>query len=135
MGVDYFAEQGCVMELLDAEEVKAEIRSTDKELRIWPEQSVSGFWIQMYMGGEDMVLYMQAIPPAFQETLLFVVPGSYYDSLMEKDEEDLREDFIIYKDEVIVSRGSLELPSDAILPLTGEEEGQRQVKIDGKNTC
>ena len=140
VGVDYFAEQGCVMELLDAEEVKAEIRSTDKELRIWPEQSVSGFWIQMYMGGEDMVLYMQAIPPAFQETLLFVVPGSYYDSLMEKDEEDLmekdeedlREDFIIYKDEVIVSRGSLELPSDAILPLSGEEEGQRQVKIDGK---
>lgn len=132
VGVDYFAEQGCVMEVLDAQEVKSEIRSRDKNLRILPEQSVSGFWIQKYMGGEDMVLYMQAIPPAFQETLLFFVPGSYYDSLMKNDAEDLREDFIIYQDEVIVSRGGLDVPSAGLLLMTGEEDGQRQVKLDGK---
>ena len=131
VGVDYFAEQGCVMEALDAQEVKSQIRSRDKELRILPEQSVSGFWIQKYMGGEDVVLYMQAIPPAFQETLLFFVPGSYYDSLMKNDAEDLREDFIIYQDEIIVSRG-LDVPSAELLLLTGEEDGQRQVKLDGK---
>lgn len=132
VGVDYFAEQGCVMEVLGAQEVKAEIRSKDKSLRILPEQSVSGFWIQKYMGGEDMVLYMQAIPPAFQETLLFFVPGSYYDSLMKNDAEDQREDFIIYQNEVIVSRGSLDIPSAELLLLTGEEDVQRQVKLDGK---
>ena len=132
VGVDYFAEQGCVMEVLDAQEVKSEIRSRDKNLRILPEQSVSGFWIQKYIGNSRIVLYMQAIPPAFQETLLFFVPGSYYDSLMKNDAEDLREDFIIYQDEVIVSRGGLDVPSAGLLLMTGEEDGQRQVKLDGK---
>lgn len=132
VGVDYFARQGCVMELLDAQEVKAQIRSKEREMRILPEQSVSGFWIQKYLGGEDMVLYLQAIPPAFQETLLFFVPGSYYDSLLKNDEEDQREDFIIYQKEVIVSRGGIDIPSAELLLLAGEEEGQRQVKLEGE---
>ena len=129
---DYFAEQGCVMERMDAQTVKEELSSESKELRVFPEQSVSGFWVQKYIGNSRIVLYMQAIPPAFQETLLFFVPGSYYDSLMKNDAEDLREDFIIYQDEVIVSRGGLDVPSAGLLLMTGEEDGQRQVKLDGK---
>ena len=95
------------MERMDAQTVKEELSSESKELRVFPEQSVSGFWVQKYIGNSRIVLYMQAIPPKFQETLVFFVPDTYYDSLMINEAEDLRSDFILYDNEVIVSRESL----------------------------
>lgn len=130
--VDYFAEQGCVMERMDAQTVKEEMSAEAKELRVFPEQSVSGFWVQKYIGNSRIVLYMQAIPPKFQETLLFFVPDTYYDSLMYNEEEDLRSDFILYDNEVIVSRESRETDYGALMELVKESEEQRQVKLDGE---
>lgn len=130
--VDYFAEQGCVMERMDAQRVKEELSAETKELRVFPEQSVSGFWVQKYIGNSRIVLYMQAIPPKFQETLLFFVPDTYYDSLMYNEEEDLRSDFILYDNEVIVSRESRETDHGALMELVKESEEQRQVKLDGE---
>lgn len=130
--VDYFAEQGCVMERMDAQTVKEEMSAEAKELRVFPEQSVSGFWVQKYIGNSRIVLYMQAIPPKFQETLLFFVPDTYYDSLMYNEEEDLRSDFILYDNEVIVSRESRETDHGALMELVKESEEQRQVKLDGE---
>ena len=127
---DYFAEQGCVMERMDAQTVKEELSSESKELRVFPEQSVSGFWVQKYIGNSRIVLYMQAIPPKFQETLVFFVPDTYYDSLMIN--EDLRSDFILYDNEVIVSRESRETDHAALLELIKESGEQRQVKLDGE---
>ena len=129
---DYFAEQGCVMERMDAQTVKEELSSESKELRVFPEQSVSGFWVQKYIGNSRIVLYMQAIPPKFQETLVFFVPDTYYDSLMINEAEDLRSDFILYDDEVIVSRESRETDHAALLELIKESGEQRQVKLDGE---
>lgn len=129
---DYFAEQGCVMERMDAQTVKEEMSAEAKELRVFPEQSVSGFWVQKYIGNSRIVLYMQAIPPKFQETLLFFVPDTYYDSLMYNEEEDLRSDFILYDNEVIVSRESRETDHGALMELVKESEEQRQVKLDGE---
>ena len=74
---DYFARQGCVLESMDAQTVLEELYAPAKELRVFPEQSVTGLWVQSYIGVSRVVLYMQAIPPGFHETLLLFVPDSY----------------------------------------------------------
>ena len=129
---DYFARQGCVLESMDAQTVLEELYAPAKELRVFPEQSVTGLWVQSYIGVSRVVLYMQAIPPGFQETLLFFVPDSYYDSLLRNDAEDMRSDFILYKDQVIVSRESRETDPAALLELVKETQAQRQVRLDGE---
>lgn len=130
VGLEYFLNGGCRMELLDAESLRKEILSEEKEMRIFPEQKLIGSWIRPYMDGSRTVIIMQAIPTGYHETLIFMVPDTYYDSLMKNEVEDMRSDFIIYDDKIIVSRGTLDIDGSAVLQMTERTDGQKKVEMD-----
>ncbi len=125
----------CVLEKVDPETFRTDFETQDKQLRIYPEQSVSGRWIRRYVPGVRVVLYMQAIAPEFEETMLFFVPDSYYDELMEGEAAERRTDYIVYGGQVIVSRGEQAAPEteEAVVSLLADSLEQRCVEIGGES--
>lgn len=146
--LDFFLEQGCVLELTGGDEFRKELDSREKYLRVLPEQAFTGEWARKYFPfDEKMIVFIQSIAPEFEDTLAFFVPGSYYDTLLEKNPENLRSDFIIgygkgtadgadsdSRGQVIVSRGGLSAENEELLSLIEPETGQKKVKLGGE-TC
>lgn len=127
-----FFYSNCVMENMDGESFQEEMHLKDNKLRILPEQNFSGRWIQRYLSDDKVVLFIKAIAPQFEETMVFFVTDAYYDSLMQNKDEDFRQDYLLYDGQVIVSRGGNNLQEDEVVRLAEESAEQRQVTIDGR---
>lgn len=121
----------CVMENLEGLAFQEEMHLSDRKLRIFPEQNFYGRWIQTYLSDRKVVLFIKAIAPQFEETMVFFVTDAYYDSLLQNREGDLRQDYLLYDGQIIVSRGSGGPQEEEVLRLVEESAGQRQVTIDG----
>lgn len=132
LSVDYFIDRGCIFEQTGSEEFREVMYSGDGTLRALPEQSVSGYWIGKYMPDARVVVYMQAIPPRFQEVMFFLVEDSYYDSFIGMDEGEMRSVYIIDGEKVIVSRGGLDVEDEVVLGLLRRGTWQDKVQIGKK---
>lgn len=118
---DDFLERDCVLEKTSPEEFREEIMKKTMSLRVLPEQKVSGRFMNLYMVGEEMAsFYMCTIPGYWDETLIFMVPGSYYDELLTQNPAEMRSDFLYYEGQMIVSRGSELIAGEELQSVFGE---------------
>lgn len=127
VSVDFFGNIGCSFENLTAEEFHALAIEENARVRILPIQAVEGDWISRYLSDDTYVLMFCAIPPFLQDTLIFMVPGEYYDQLLADREDQLRQDLLYYDGQIIVSRGSAGIPEEAVLTLFAGENLEEKV--------
>ncbi len=120
----------CVLETMDPQAFREEMYSEGHELRVFPEQSVAGTWINRYLSDPEIVIYMRTIPPEFKETMIFFVPTSYYDTLLSREEGDLRGDYILYDGQVIARRSELQIPEEQISAAVSSSLGQEKVELE-----
>ncbi len=127
---DSFLKTGCLLENVSPEEFGNMLMEETTKLRILPEQTCDGIWINCYLANRNKVIYLRAIPPLCQETLVFMVPDSYYKGLLEDQAVNRRMDFLYYDGVIIVSRGSEEISEEELLPLLADaEDGSRQINL------
>lgn len=98
--------------------------STEKTLRmrVLPEQKISGKWIKSYLSDTRYVLLFKNILADLKDTLIFMVPGYYYDNLLADEKAERREDFLGFDGQIIVSRGNLNFPNEDLMDLVCEAE-------------
>ena len=105
VSTNYFVEKGCVFEKTNPEEIKELLYSKDEDLYILPERNGSGAWMSSYMQEGNIVLFFKTILPEREETMVFFVPGKYYDNLMRSEEEE-RTFFLYFDEQIVVYRGN-----------------------------
>ena len=140
ISLDLFLYTGCLLENLSPEAFKNLLKAKEMGLRVLPEQGIAGNWIRSYVGGNDRyVIILRAIPPDLEDTLMFMVPDAYYDSLLGNSAIGESKDFLMLDGSIIVSRGSVAIMESEIVELMGQEEmktwmkekdfGQREVSV------
>lgn len=107
--INYFLESGCVLENESIDEFNTLIKDKNINLRILPEQNVSGGWIMSYFSNTKQTIMFRAIPPYLEDTLIFMIPSSYYDELLSSSADEKRKDFLFYDGNVIVGRGTSDM--------------------------
>lgn len=58
--------------------------------------------------------YVKTVEPYRRSTMIFLVGNAYYEKLMESEEE-LQQAFVIYQNQMIVSKGSMEMPEEVLV--------------------
>ena len=133
-----FLESGCVLETLPAEGFYSLLTEAKPQFYILPEQNVDGAWINGYMADRKKIIYLLDVSPSLEETLIFIVPGSYYNSLLSQSESgsgEPRTDFLYYNGSLIVSRGedadTLPEPKLSAL-LESRSDGSDEIRLNGR---
>ncbi len=126
-----FWENGCRFENATEAEFMEMFSDEEEQLRILPEQTVSGEWILKYIFGSETVIIMRAIPPECKETLMFMVPYTYYNKLLAGDNEEQRADFLYMNGQVIVNRGIGEITVEKLSDFA-EDQQLEEMAADGK---
>jgi len=136
---EYFVEKGCTLEKTDAEELRELLMADHKELYVLPEQKGNGAWFSSLVQDVNLTFFFRTIPPSNKETVVFVIPGSYYDRLLYSQMTEQSCTFLYYNDQVIVLRGDLKISKeelniffyeeDAIKNITGDLFFQKEVKV------
>ena len=138
ISLDSFLNRGCVPEHLSPEAFSSLLKEKKRQLLIVPEQAVNGNWLGGYMADSRKTIYLLDISPELTETLIFLVPSSYYDGLLAApsgDEED-RTDFLFYGGSLIVSRGSdTDILTEAELAslLEKQRDPSEKIRLSGRN--
>lgn len=138
ISMNSFLRNGCIPELLSSEDFYSLLTESRMQLRILPEQNVDGIWLNGYMAEQRKILYLLDISPEWEETLIFIVPASYYDGLLthsDENEEELRTDFLMYDNSLIVARGNDadSLSEDDLCTLLAERENaSEKVLLNGR---
>lgn len=133
-----FLENACVPETLSAKDFHSLLTQAKPQFYILPEQNVDGAWINGYMADRKKIIYLLDVSPKLEETLIFIVPGSYYDRLLtqpSKNKEEHRTDFLYYNGSLIVSRGddAGTLPEEELCALLSEHsDGSERIRLDGR---
>ena len=130
--VDYFVNHALQLENTLPQELKELIYAEDEKLFAVPEQGMSGYWIQRYIGKPRVVLYAMPLAPQYKDSLLFLVADSYYDELMGDAADNDRMDYIFYHENAIVSRGSYEVDQNELLAGLDPGDGQKRIVLNGK---
>lgn len=129
VSMEEFLETGFALSETSAEELKTFMMSEDIGIRIIPEQGIGGSWIKGYLGiNQRFTIFMKNIAPEFNETVMFFVPSTYYDHLLEMNHEEICTKFLYYNDEVIVLRGNDGIRQEQIQELIKEEHIEEQFK-------
>ena len=137
-GVDYFLESGLLLEETTADELATLMGESVPELRILPEQETGGSWMRFYADGcGKYTIFLQTTLPYMEDTLIFLVPDTYYDVLLSDEGLGSSASFLYYEGRVIVGRGLSENTiNDLFQERTIEEmllqfpSGQSQVSIE-----
>lgn len=128
--IDDFFERDCILEETSSEMFRKEILKKMIGLRVLPEQKVSGRFMNLYMVGEEKAsFYMHTIPGYWDETLIFMVPGSYYDDLLTQNISEMRNDFLFYGGQIIVSRGSELIAEKELQSVLINNEIEKQLQM------
>ena len=133
-----FLKSGFLPEQLSGEELYSLLEQPASTFSILPEQNVDGGWINRYMADREKVIYLLGISPKLEETLIFIVPDSYYSSLLAQSggaDEGMRTDFLYYEGSLIVSRGTDAdtIPEAELCALLeGRSGGSEKVRLDGR---
>ena len=77
-----FLKSGFLPEQLSGEELYSLLEQPASTFSILPEQNVDGGWLTGYMADREKVIYLLGISPKLEETLIFIVPASYYTGLL-----------------------------------------------------
>lgn len=96
------------------------------KLRFWKEQEVGGKWFINYRSDESYIIFFRTVQADLKDTLIFMIPGKYYDDLMADVNVDRRIDFLSYDGEIIVTRGSVDVMEEDLLFLMQNEGATAQ---------
>ncbi len=130
--IDRFMDSGVVLEDTTKEEMKSLLYSEERGLKVLKEQEIKGYLVQKYNGTDSKaVTFFIPIAPKYEATVMFVVGNSYYDTLLASQEEK-RETYIVYENEVIIKRGSLEIDDDSIVELLSKNKEADEVTIQNE---
>ena len=135
ISMDNFLRNGCIPESLPPETFYSLLTESRMQLQILPEQNIDGIWLNGYMADRRKVIYLMDISPEREETLIFIVPSSYYDALLTSDENELRTDFLMYKDSLITARGNIAetLPQNELRTLLAEYvNSSEKIRLNGQ---
>lgn len=141
--VEDFLKWGLSVEQMTAEEFMGLLEEETPELRILPEQKMSGDWIRFYAGSRKAyTAFFQVTQPYMQDTLMFLVPDTYYDSLLKDEDFRTCTTFLYYAGRIIVARGTEQVTMETLEKMFEQNEidqmleesqnGQEQVQIGGK---
>ncbi|MBR2036377.1 MAG: helix-turn-helix transcriptional regulator [Lachnospiraceae bacterium] len=76
-----------------------------RKLQFLPEQAIGGSLLGSYLMADQYVVFSRAVQVDFKDSLVFFIPGSYYDALLTDGENGMRYDFLLYDDIIFVTRG------------------------------
>lgn len=134
-----FLMKDCVLEHLSAEKFLTVLTEKQRKLCIIPEQNINGGWISGYMADQKKIIYLLDVFPDLDETLIFIVPASYYDHLLARSvtdqTEEPRTDFLYYDGIFITSRGDEAdfLPKEELSALlAGRSDGSEKIRLNGR---
>lgn len=130
--INRFLNEGIKLEHTSKEEFYELLHSNEGGMNILKEQGVDGY---LYRGSSEnanqVVIYLLRLEPKKKSTIVYVVEDNYYDKVLASEVDELRQNYMFYKDNLIVSRGSLGIDSDTILKCIKDgEEGQILCKVD-----
>lgn len=121
VNLKFFLESGCFFGETDALKVESLLKEKTAKMHILPEQLIFGRWINIYLSGrEKYTVIFRTIPPSFDDTLMFIVPDTYYDELLGDGLAGRRMDFLYYEGQLIVSRGSEFLSEEELVQLLSD---------------
>ncbi|MEG7531890.1 MAG: hypothetical protein RSF83_10915, partial [Hungatella sp.] len=116
VSLERFLKEGLLLESVPAEELRKFIYHKDKDMQVLKEQGMDGFLSLRFRSiAERAVLYCKAVGPKNKSSMIFAVSDTYYDKLLDSQEVDMRQDYIVYDHQVIVTRGTLHLEEKDIL--------------------
>lgn len=118
------------LEELSVEQFEEMLNLELKEMMILPEQGIDGQYAFNYMVGNSAAVYFMPLGPEYDGILFFVVGDDYFNRIMLGEN---RNNYIIYKGEVIVEREVFDIPEEIIVPdLTDNEyvDGLLQTEVD-----
>lgn len=132
--IQRFLEEGLVLGDTPAEEFYDILHSTEGGMQVLKEQKVDGYLSKRFSNiSAEAVIYLMQLEPKKSSMLAFVVGDSYYDKILDNKAEELRKNLILYKEQVIVSRGSLDIDTTTLLErISNTDKTQFQTVIDGK---
>lgn len=134
MEVDRFLTTGMQLENTSKEQFRKLLYSEERGLKVLPEQRIKGYLAERY--GEVMkqgVIFIKPVEPRNTSSMVFLVPASYYDDLLKEEAENLRQNYIIFNNQIIMSRGSLNLDNETLLKeLIDRKETQFQIYLDNQ---
>ena len=120
--VKSFFENGFALADTSAEELKNIMDFKGIDMRVLPEQNISGEWIGGYLGiNRKFTLILKSVAPEFDETVMFFVPSAYYDNLLKVNDDEISTKFMYYNDQIIVLRGNDNILKEHIMNLISEE--------------
>lgn len=133
VSMERFLNNGFKLESVSEEELRAFIYDPGKKLRVLKEQPVGGYLTQKFHNiAQQAVVYGKAILPKGTSTMLFAVSSTYYDKLLGSNTDDLRQNYIIYDNQVITTRGTLNLNSNPILEqVDNMTDSSEEIELDG----
>ena len=139
VSLDSFLNTNCILENYDPEQFRSLLEQEKKDFLILPEQEVTGMWINGYLSDLNKIIYLMDISPSREETLIFIVPASYYDNLLTRSgsdqAEESRTDFLYYDGAFITCRGDEAdtLPQEELSALLAERsDGSEVVRLNGR---
>lgn len=115
-----------------SENMEEQLFIKDSQLRILPEQRSDSGWIYSELSDDEWVTYFRTIPPKYEHTLAFFVPGYYYDKLIEGTQEERLIYFFYYGGQIVLMRGNEEVTEAELADLCSSEQSKRG--IDDKNS-
>lgn len=125
---EFLIELGAEFSLISTDKFMELATEKNLRLRIIPEQIVGGAWLNNYLSDKNYVIYFRTISSGLEDTLIFMVPGSYYDKLLTDETADRRIDFLKYDEQIIVTRGSIIIPEEDIKSLLQGEAATASIK-------
>ena len=94
---------------------------------------VEGELVYFYDVQAKNVIYIYPVAPKYDTILIFFIGTDHYDDLFADEQENTRNTWLVYDGNVVVRHGANEIDNDLLLSELGDETGQKQVKLQGKN--
>lgn len=119
---DAFFDYECYLTETPQESFRKAFFSRETQMRLLPEQQMTGRIIRNYLDvGAAGSFYIFTVPGFWDETLMFLLPGSYYSNLLSMD-GDARYDFLYHEGQLIAARSGNGLSREAVEQLLAEME-------------
>lgn len=132
--INSFLEKGIILEETPAQEFYDLLYNSKNKVKVLKEQKVDGYLLKRSKDlSVKVVIYLLQVEPKNTSTVAFIVGSSYYDKLIDCKEEELRKNFIFHNEELIVTRGCLDIEEELLIEkIITRSEDQFQTLIDGK---
>lgn len=97
------------------------------------EETVEGELVYFYDVQARNVIYIYPVAPKYDTILIFFIGADHYDDLFADEQGNQRNTWLIYNGKVVAESESEEIDDELLLSQIGDENEQKQVKIEGKN--